>query len=186
MLDNIQPYKYQFVQKASPSPNDAFDRAYIYKFFTERTDTCQSLKYIIRVEQHDNVFALKFYAARDRKNENKYHRIMNVHNYRGTLRLLVTCLAIVPEILNIYPHASFVVNGANSRDLRTRTEEDVCNNQRFRIYKELTLRKISDKLFEHFYFDEASSYLLVNRTSASDMVAEAERLKNLLLDIYDI
>lgn len=160
--------------------------AYIYKFFTERTDAGQSLKYIIRVEQHDNAFALKFYAARDRKNENKYHRTINAHDYRGTLRLLVTCLEIVPEILKMYPHASFVVNGANSRDLRTRTEEDMRNNQRFRIYKELTLRKISNNLFEHFYFDEASSYMLVNRKSANDMVAEAKRLKNILLDIYDI
>ena len=33
MLDNIRPYKMIFIQKASPNVGDAFDFAYIYKFF---------------------------------------------------------------------------------------------------------------------------------------------------------
>ena len=50
MLDNIRPYKMIFIQKASPNVGDAFDFAYIYKFYSNRKDICQRLKYIVRVE----------------------------------------------------------------------------------------------------------------------------------------
>lgn len=44
MLDNIRPYKMIFIQKASPNVGDAFDFAYIYKFYSNRKDICQRLK----------------------------------------------------------------------------------------------------------------------------------------------
>ena len=44
MLDKISPYKYYFIQKASPLKGDAFDFSYIYKFYTDRTDKYQRLK----------------------------------------------------------------------------------------------------------------------------------------------
>lgn len=184
VLDSLKPYNLIFIQKASPVQGDAFDMAFVYKFFTERNEKTQRLKYIIRVEKHNNAFALKFYTARDRKNINKYHRIINAHDYKNLVRLLLTCFEVIPDILSKYPTASFVVNGANSRDLRTHTEENFSNNQRFRIYKELTLRKIGNRVFEHFYFEEASSFMLVNRGSADDINLEAQRLKDYLLDIY--
>ena len=74
MLDSIEPYDIHFIQKASPTSNgDAFDFSYIYKFRTERTVKYQSLKYIIRVEAIGDLFAIKFYAARDGKLDNKYN-----------------------------------------------------------------------------------------------------------------
>ena len=124
LLDSLKPYNLIFIQKASPVQGDAFDMAFVYKFFTERNEKTQRLKYIIRVEKHNNAFALKFYAARDRKNINKYHRIINAHDYKNLVRLLLTCFEVIPDILSKYPTASFVVNGANSRDLRTHTEEN--------------------------------------------------------------
>ena len=45
MLDNIRPYKMIFIQKASPNVGDAFDFAYIYKFYSNRKDICQRLKW---------------------------------------------------------------------------------------------------------------------------------------------
>lgn len=59
MLDGLKPYDIYFVQKASPSSGDAFDFSYIYKFWTERTNTHQSLKYIIRVEAVGDVLAIQ-------------------------------------------------------------------------------------------------------------------------------
>lgn len=38
MLDNIRPYKMIFIQKASPNVGDAFDFAYIYKFYSNRKE----------------------------------------------------------------------------------------------------------------------------------------------------
>lgn len=84
MLDNIRPYKMIFIQKASPNVGDAFDFAYIYKFYSNRKDICQRLKYIVRVEVTNDIFAIKFYAARDKKLDNKYNRILKMHNYTET------------------------------------------------------------------------------------------------------
>lgn len=134
MLDNISPYKCYFIQKASPSNGDAFDFSYIYKFYTDRTDKYQRLKYIIRVEAHDSVFALKFYAARDRKLDKKYNRILQAHGYTNSLRIFVTCAYLVPEILKKHPNASFAINGASSIDIYSRKREGKYDNQRFRIY----------------------------------------------------
>lgn len=72
MLDNIKPYELKKIQKASPLKSDAFDVSYIYSFRTERTDKHQSLKYIVRVEKFEDVFAIKFYAKRDHKLDTKY------------------------------------------------------------------------------------------------------------------
>ena len=163
VLDSLKPYNLIFIQKASPVQGDAFDMAFVYKFFTERNEKTQRLKYIIRVEKHNNAFALKFYAARDRKNINKYHRIINAHDYKNLVRLLLTCFEVIPDILSKYPTASFVVNGANSRDLRTHTEENFSNNQRFRIYKELTLRKIGNRVFEHLMATRKNTIFACNQ-----------------------
>ena len=119
MLDSIEPYDIHFIQKASPGKGDAFDFSYIYKFRTSRTDRYQSLKYIIRVEAHQDVFAIKFYAARDRKLDNKYSRILRAHSYMDTLRIFLTCSSVVFPILHKYPYASFVINGAQSIDLKS-------------------------------------------------------------------
>lgn len=184
MFDNISPYKSFFIQKASPSNGDAFDFSYIYKFYTDRTDEYQRLKYIIRVEAHDSVFALKFYAARDRKLERKYNRILKAHNYTRTLRIFLTCALLVPEILENNPNASFVINGARSIDIQADKIESKNNNQRFRIYKIISNMLFSRDLFEHFEFEEISSYLMVNR-KCGDVNLEKDRIKEIFLDRYD-
>ena len=107
MLDSIEPYDIHFIQKASPTSNgDAFDFSYIYKFRTERTVKYQSLKYIIRVEAIGDLFAIKFYAARDGKLDNKYNRLIQAYNYSQTLRIFLTCASVVPLILSDHPFAS--------------------------------------------------------------------------------
>lgn len=152
MLDNISPYKCYFIQKASPSNGDAFDFSYIYKFYTDRTDKYQRLKYIIRVEAHDSVFALKFYAARDRKLDKKYNRILQAHGYTNSLRIFVTCAYLVPEILKKHPNASFAINGASSIDIYSRKREGKYDNQRFRIYKVISNILFTRDKFEHYEF----------------------------------
>ena len=92
MLDSLKSYPLHFIQKASPGEGDAFDFAYIYKFYTERTERYQRLKYIMRVEAYEDVFAIKFYAARDRQLDDKYNRILRVHKYKGAIRTFLTWL----------------------------------------------------------------------------------------------
>lgn len=135
MFDRIQPFELKYIQKASPKEGDAFDFSLIYKFYTDRTKEYQRLKYIIRAEAYEDVFAIKFYAARDRKLDNKYNRIVKAHDYRGAMRIFVTCASIIPIIIEKYPNFSFAVNGAESMDMESDKVESRSNNQRFRIYK---------------------------------------------------
>lgn len=185
MLDRITPYQIQFIQKASPKKGDAFDFSYIYKFYTERTPLYQRLKYIIRVEAHDSVFAIKFYASRDKKMDDKYNRIIKAHSYTQAIRVFLTCAYIVPEILKRHPDASFAINGAQSIDLYSDKIEGERNNQRFRIYKSLSERLFSRNKFEHFEFEEISSYLMVNK-NAGDVFELKDKFRSMFIERYDI
>ena len=135
MLDNIRPYKMIFIQKASPNVGDAFDFAYIYKFYSNRKDICQRLKYIVRVEVTNDI---------------KYNRILKMHNYTETLRIFMTCASIVPLILQKFPLASFVINGAQSLDLESNKIEGRANDQRFRLYKNMATQLFGKERFEHY------------------------------------
>lgn len=184
MLDKVSPYKFHFIQKASPASGDAFDFSYIYKFFTDKTSSYQRLKYIIRIEAHDSVFALKFYAARDRKLDNKYNRIIKAHGYIESLKIFMTCAYLVPEILKRHPNCSFAINGARSIDLYSDKIEGEKNNQRFRIYRTIASSVFSKNTFEHFEFEEISSYLLVNRACV-DVHKKKNEIKEMFLSRYE-
>ena len=49
----------------------------------------------------------------------------------------MTCASIVPLILQKFPLASFVINGAQSLDLESNKIEGRANDQRFRLYKNM-------------------------------------------------
>lgn len=184
MFDSIHPYECYFIQKASPLSGDAFDFSYIYKFYTERTETYQRLKYIIRAEAHDSVFAIKFYAAKDKKLDNKYNRIIKANGYTGSLRIFLTCAYLVPEILKKHPDFSFAINGARSIDMYSDKIEGNSNNQRFRIYKTISSQLFTRNKFEHFEFEEISSYILVNK-ECEDVYKKKDEIKEMFLSKYE-
>lgn len=129
MLDSLKSYPLHFIQKASPGEGDAFDFAYIYKFYTERTERYQRLKYIMRIEAYEDVFAIKFYAARDRQLDDKYNRILRVHKYKGAIRTFLTCAEVVLQLYAQYPFASFIVQGPVVRiSLVARKKMDVVHS----------------------------------------------------------
>lgn len=179
MLDSVKSYPLYFVQKASPGEGDAFDYAYIYKFYTERTSLYQRIKYVMRVEAYEDVFAIKFYAARDRKLDDKYNRILRAHNYRGTLQTLLTCAEVVLHLYARHPSASFVVQGASSKDFESGKEEDGYRTQRYRIYSRLAFSLFSNKNFYHSDEENASVYMLINRHNCPDVEEKAERIKQM-------
>lgn len=181
MLDQIQPFQLKFIQKASPKEGDAFDFSLIYKFHTDRTTLCQRLKYIIRVEAYEDVFAIKFYAARDRKLDNKYNRIVKAHNYKSALKIFVTCASIIPCLIKEYPHASFAVNGAESMDMESDKVESRESNQRFRIYRTIALNLFGRETFEHFEYKNVSSYILVNRKGCENIEIKKDNIKDMFL-----
>lgn len=181
MLDKLRPYNLYFIQKASPGEGDAFDYALIYKFYTERTEEYQRLKYIIRIEVFEDVFALKFYAARDRKMEDKYNRIIKAHNYSGVMRIFLTCAFLILKLHEEFPTYSFVINGAESNDLEGNKVEGKNSTQRFRIYRIFALQVFGREKFEHYQYPSVSSYMLVNRNGDEDIESKAERIKDMFI-----
>ena len=183
MLETISPFSLCFVQKEKAfKGRDAFDYALVYKFYTESTNRCQSLKYILRVEAYEDVFAIKFYVARDRSLDDKYNRIIKAHDYRNVSRIFITCASIIPVLLKQYPNASFAVNGAESVDLESDKMESRNKNQRFRIYRTIALNLFGRETFEHFQYEHISSYLLINRAGCEDIEIKAEQIKKMFLD----
>lgn len=61
--------------------------------------------YFLRAEHHlHDVFALKFHLKQSQKQPNKYTQIVNKGDVRN---ILLSCLSVIPLILQKYPNASF-------------------------------------------------------------------------------
>ena len=137
------------------------------------------MREILRVEAYEDVFAIKFYPARDRKLEDKYNRIVKAHDYKNVLWIFITCASIIPVLLNQHPNASFAVNGAESLDLESDKVESENKNQRFRISRTIALNVFGRETFEHFQYEDISSYLLINRANCEDIEMKADRIKKM-------
>jgi hypothetical protein len=97
---------------------------------------------------------------------------------------VISCLKVIPILLQEYPLASFGFIGARSYDFSGNLIEPISNTQRFIIWSEVVKKKIGQVTFSHFEFPEASGYLLLNRQST---VVEGERInliKRMFIDTY--
>lgn len=158
---------FRFVQK-EPSVDGSFDVCYIYVFFVEfidvRTRKPCRLKYVARAEKLGEVYAVKFYASRDRKSRHdKYSLAHKQLGVGAVLSIFNICLDIVVITMQADPDCSFVFKGAEAYDPNTQKWEDERENQRFRIYRSYLSKKVGSKVFAHFHYPENSIYLLVRR-----------------------
>ncbi len=185
MLDNIKPFELKFIQRIPPRVGDDFEYAYIYSFWTDECNGIRGVKYVLRAEKFEDTFAIKFYAQKDSGSVHKYHKILQLHDYKSALRVFVTCASVVPVILENHPDASFVVMGAQSID-EIGNMEQMDTDQRFRIYRYIATRLFGRVLFEHYEYTQASTYLLLNKTDCDDVNQKQERIKNMFSLIYDI
>nr|WP_315423429.1 hypothetical protein [uncultured Pedobacter sp.] len=96
---------------------------------------------------------------------------------------MITCLNVIPLILQDYPEASFGFIGSRTIDTASKTVEDYHNTQRFRIYRELVEQKIGYHTFEHFTYEQVSGYLLINR-SADNINAKERLIVKMFGDTY--
>lgn len=122
------------------------------------------------------VFALKFYAQKDSQSDYKYSNIVNKGD---VFNILISCLKVVPLILQDYPTTSFGFIGSRTIDPISRTVEDYQNNQRFRVYSEVVKRMIGNQTFDHFRYESISGYLLVNK-----MTANTEDKESLIREMF--
>lgn len=180
---------FRFVQKEPASSTGSFDISYVYVFFIQFLDTrnkkpCR-LKYIARAEIFEDVCAIKFYAARDRKGiHEKYSLAHGQMGPKAVLKIFDFCLQIMQRIMNLYPSISFVFKGAEGYDPATQKWEDEAENQRFRIYRSYLSSKIGHATFAHFEFPENSIYLLVFKGHHTNYEGEKNRIMSMLFNRF--
>lgn len=182
--------KFRFVQ-TEPGTHGSYDLCYTYAFLVEFDDArngkpCK-LKYIVRAEVFSDVFAIKFYASRDRKGaDNKYSIGHGQISVQGVFGILNTTLEIMLDLLKKFPEYSFIIKGAEAYDPATKKEEDEYENQRFRIYRSFLAKNIGTTAFTHFQFPEISVYLLVNNKSGLSANDKKDEIMEHFKAIYEL
>lgn len=146
-----------------------------------RTNKLCRLKYVARAEKIEEVFAIKFYASRDRKSQyNKYSLAHGQLDVKAVFSIFDTCLWIMSEIIKAFPNSSFVFKASEAYDPHTRREEDEYENQRFRIYRSFLSKKVGTRLFTHYHFPENSIYLLVRKSDTEIDDDKKDRLMHMM------
>lgn len=159
-------YELKFIQKDNCRDDSAHLSTFIFKFYSPITKH----QYIIRADFHyPEVFAVKFYCKKDSKSKYKYNKIVN----KGDIgNIFITCIKVIPFLLEIYPNASFGFAGARTIDFKSKKAEGYANNQRFRTYCYIISLKIGTETFTHFEYQNVSSYLLVNNFNPNPKITE--------------
>lgn len=129
----------------------------------------------------EDVFALKFYAQKDKQDDFKYSRITNKGD---VFNILITCLRVIPIILADYPTASFGFIGSRTVDRASGTVEGYQNTQRFRVYCGIVEGTIGEQTFAHYEYEEVSGYLLINR-SAPNIEAKEQVISRMFSATYN-
>lgn len=172
-------YELIFVQRERIKKQGSHLESYIFKFFSNKSKT----KYILKADYHkQNVFAIKFYPKIYKYlDEKKYHRISNKGDVSN---VLITCVKVIPVLLEKYPNSSFCFIASPSIDNTSDRVEGYQLNQRFRIYRQLIIQKIGSMTFEHFEFDGVSAYLLVNKSNVNIKLYVSD-VSKMFVDTYD-
>lgn len=177
MLITSEGYELIFIQKQPVNDESSHQKSYIYKFFSPKT----RLHYVLTADYHDNdFFAIKFYAKKDKRSDNKYSKVVN----KGDVgNILVTCAKVVPILLSKYPKASFGFIGSRTIDFYSNKVENYIRNQRYRLYTYHVPQMIGLKSFEHIAYENASSYVLLNRNN-NDLKLLEVQIKKMIVETY--
>lgn len=168
-------YNLKFIQKRKCNDLSAHLFTIVYKFYSPVT----KYNYIVNADYHEeDVFAIKFYCAKDKRSDYKYNKIVN----KGDLgNILMSCVKLVPILLKDYPTASFGFCGARSVDSKSKKAEKLINTQRFRVYKEIVSLKFGTRTFSHYEYEQISSYLLIN--NSNETISE-KKIKKMFCSTY--
>lgn len=179
MTFDFHGYDLEFIQKKKIKDESEHLYSFIYKFRSPIT----KLHYILTADYHNNdFFAVKFYPKSLKKSDYKYHIITN----KGDVgNILITCLKIIPLLLQDYPRASFGFAGAPSYDKKSERLEKYDKNQRFNIYKYIAQLKIGSQTFQHYEYEEISGYLIVNRNCKGGIDIMEPLLRKMLSETYN-
>lgn len=153
MLPDLFHYNYRFVQRVdNPLKDDFLKYKLLYSFKSPKSRQW----YWVWVEVYERDFyAVKFHLKAHRDSEYKYSLMTGYNEARPVIN---TCIAIMHEIANVNPHASFGFIGANME-----TESET-NTKRFRVYSRFMASYFSQQIFKHFVVFSKSAYILVRQT----------------------
>lgn len=170
-------YNLKFIQRTAIKDGSSHLYRYIYTFISTSTQ----LKYVLWADYHDHdFFAIKFYAQKDSKCDHKFSKIINKGD---TSNILITCVKVIPTLLETHPKASFGFVGARSLDKKSGTVESHIKTQRYRIYTSLVSTVIKTKTFDHYDYEKISGYILINKTHG-DTSEKEKRIKDMLISTY--
>jgi hypothetical protein len=159
-------YAYRLVDnKANPDPH--VHRRWVYTFRSDRR------LYMCLVELYnENIYVIKYHATQHKSSPNKYRIILNDEK---PTRIMRTCINIMLDIYRSVPDASFGFIASHSLDKKG-VEEEVRNNQRFRIYQQLMINTMDPEVFIHRRNKKYSAYLLINKNRAPKLrITQVER-----------
>ncbi|MBO6075030.1 MAG: hypothetical protein J6P74_07870 [Paludibacteraceae bacterium] len=140
------PYTFLTRQNAGEVP------ALVYHFRSTKTKQW----YIVRVEEYPNQFyGIKFYLKADSRSPRKYNRLTGLNEPRP---VIYTCIAILMELAEQFPNASFGFIGANL------IGESEWETKRFRVYRRILTTYFSEEHYFHYQIIEKSAYALVRKT----------------------
>ena len=170
-------YNLKFIQTHPIKDKTDHLQSYVYTFYSSRT----RLKYVLTADLHKNdFFALKFYAKKDKRSDNRYSKVIN----KGDVgNILVTCARVIPIILDQFPNASFGFIGSRTIDFYADKVEGYQNNQRFRLYAYHIPQLVGHKTFEHREYNEVSSYMLLNK-NISDLNKLEKNIRTMIVNTY--
>ena len=116
---------------------------------------------------------MKFFLARDK---NSPHRFKLMSGLNDSIRVLSTVVMIMVELINLYPHACFVIKGMEG-------ENEVGISKRFRIYRRIIINYFSTEKFTHMERPDLNLYFLLNKATTPEI---GQKIIDMLRDGYDI
>lgn len=167
-------YPYRYVQKVNnENATNTFLR---YKLlYTFRSPKSHQWYWVwVEVCQHD-FYAVKFHLKSHRDSPDKYSLMTGLNEARPVVN---TCIAIMQEIGNINPHASFGFIGANILN------EPVVNTKRFRVCKRFMATYFTEESFEHYFNIKKSAYLLIRKAELDAYPGLLEELDLRFTELY--
>ena len=178
MLITTKGYSLKFIQTHPVKDKSQHLKSFVFKFLSQKT----KLNYIVRAEYHENeFFAIKFYAQKDSKSDNKYSKIINKGEVAG---ILVSSAKVIPYLLKTYPTASFGFIGSRTIDEKSQKVESYIENQRYKLYKYHIPQLIGNETFKHLAFKQGSAYALLNRKN-TDLPDYESRVMTMLIETYN-
>lgn len=169
-------YNLTFVQKRECKDDTKHLYTLIYSFYSPIT----THKYVVLAQYYScDVFAVKFYSKRHKKSERKYSIVTNCGDI---FKIIQTCIDLVVKLINDNPRSSFGFIASRTID-KSKRVEPIENNQRYLVYKRYFAR-IGSEIFDHFEFDNASAYLLINKKSSTQTTDLKNSITNMFKETY--